>query len=240
MVVGDAGSGKTRFAGTFPKSYFLDFDKGTGSVRKPSDQWAKVTIKDAPNGGIANPSRGIHKYGDGWKRFLDHMQMIQKEIIAGTWPWITIVWDSMTMLQQLCMNKVLSEAGRPDTQPQLQDYGGILNGMKTATSMFTAMPGFKIMTAHVERAQNPISMDIEKLPLGMGQYPALASMYYDEIYFIEAKELRKDGKKVDDIRALKTVHSNMIRSARSRRDIPDGTEAHFDLIAPYLDLPSAA
>lgn len=240
MVVGDAGVGKTRYASTFPKPFFIDTDKGTGSIRRVPGSWGKVTIKDAPfKGGREIPARGVYKYGQGWVMFLKTMEDITNRIVKGDWPYLTIVWDSLTTLQMLCMNHVLANANRHATQPQLQDYGGILTGMRTAAEMFTALPGFKILTAHVERSINPITTAVEKLPLGMGQFPALAAIFFDEIYYMEAKD-RKNKKtdEVDTQRVLVTMQTSLIKSARTRRDVPDASEAHFKNVAPFLDLPA--
>lgn len=242
MLVGDAGVGKTRFCSTFPRPYFLDLDKGTASIRRTQGSWGKTTIKDlsAKTSVKAQPARGVFDYGKGWMEFLKSMESIANQMAKGTWPYLTIVWDSMTMLQQLAMNNTLSLANRPGAQPQLQDYGGILNAMKTAADMFVSMPGFKIMTAHVERSVNPLTTAVEKLPLGMGQFPALASMFFDEIYFMDSKDKKSKDGEVKTSRVLITMQTSVIKAARTRIDLPDGTEAHFANLAPYLNLPAAS
>jgi hypothetical protein len=243
LLIGDPGAGKTKFISTCPKPIWLaDFDKGGATVEDEPDISIEV-FKDAPYGSkVLMPQHGIYKYGSAWEEFQKRLNVIGAQIEEGTCPYKTLAIDSFTMFQSCIMAHVLSNSKHPAGPVEIQDYGSLLNIQKSFFDQFSSWPLLKIATAHVERTKNELNEGVEMLPLGLGKFTSLMPMYFDEIYYLEVTQgspaqriaARKKGETLESVRVLTTQPTNYIKQARTRKNVPTGTIAHFKNVEPYL------
>lgn len=230
LVIGDSGTGKTKAISTLPRPFVFDFDKGMATHPVGSIEY--VTIKDAPRGGKAYPARGIYEWGTGWGVFIDKLHKIGAEIDKGTWPHESLCFDSLTTMSDLCMNAVLKQDGKAPP-PQIQHWGGFLNGMSSVIDTLTAWPGIKYLTAHVQRETNDLTQSVEMLPLISGQMKGKISIYFDEIYFAEVVQ-EGVGAAAKRKYVFRTQNSSIMKQARSRREVPDKSEQDFKAILKHI------
>lgn len=232
FLIGDSGSGKTTLAGTFPKPYFFDFDKGMAALAG-IEGIEYDTFKDAPHGSnrFVDHDRGIYEHGTGWDEFLKKMNKIGEQIDKGECPYQTLVFDSATLMSQLVMNKILKQDGKAGKNPEIQHYGVESTKLKEAFDQITSWPLIKIVTAHIQRNTNELLNVTEMLPLLTGKFAARSAIYFDEVYFIEVeRKAGVAGKPPEHKYVLRTQSTNMMRQARSRFKVPDGTTATWSAI----------
>lgn len=229
FFIGDSGSGKTMLAGAFPKPYFFDFDKGM-ATHAGKEGIEYDTFKDAPHKSKSVfPDRGIYEYGKGWGEFIKRLGDIGALIDKGEWPYQTLVFDSATMMSTLMMNAILKEDSAGGKPPQLQHYNTESSKLKEIFDAITAWPLIKIVTAHIQRNTNELLNTMEMLPLLTGKFAARSSIYFDEVYYIEATTEKKGSEQVRK-HVLRTQSNGTMKQARSRFGIPDGTEATWTAI----------
>ena len=243
LLIGDPGSGKTKFLGSCPRPLWIaDFDKGGATLEDDGDDIAIQVFKDAPLNTRPIPRYGIYKFGEAWDEFQKALNVIGEQIDKGTCPYKTLAIDSFTMFQNCILNHALAHSKHPAGPVEIQDYGTLLGIQKKFFDQFTSWPLLKICTAHVERAKNDLTEATEMLPLGLGKFVAIMPMYFDEIYYLEVKngtpaqkaEAKKRGIELESIRVLTTQPSAYIKQARTRKNVPTGTIADFKNIEPYL------
>jgi GTPase SAR1 family protein len=228
FFLGDAGSGKTTLAAQFPKPYFFDFDKGMMAAAGKSVEYD--TFRDASKNGKAWPDDGIYPYAGAYDKFLARLAEIGKQIDDGTCPYQTLVFDSVTMLASILMNKIMKEnpAEKPPKDiPQIQHYGAEHQKLKEFFDTITGWPLIKIMTGHIHRDEDALSGATTLLPLLTPKIGAKAPIYFDEVYFVEVEPAR-DNKPAK--RVLRTDSTAKMRAARSRFGVPTGTEATWAAI----------
>lgn len=231
FLIGDSGSGKTRLAGTFPSPYFFDFDKGMASLAGV-EGIDYDTFKDAPAKGKALKSEdGIYEYGTAWEAFIKRMNEIGEQIDKGTCPYKTLVFDSATLMAQTVMNSILKRDGKAGQNPEIQHYGTESTKLKEAFDQITSWPLIKVVTAHIQRNTNELLNTTEMLPLLTGKFAARSAIYFDEVYFVEVERKAAvagaNPKPAEHKYVLRTQSTNVMRQARSRFGVPDGTRAHF-------------
>lgn len=101
LVYGRSGSGKTHFAGTFPKPLFLDMRGGLETVRKKKVAYLRPTT---------------------------YLEMLEGAVPAHVKQFKTLVFDHMTEAGNLLMKEVLGDAKREI--PQMQDWQLIIERMR--------------------------------------------------------------------------------------------------------------
>lgn len=225
LVIGDSGTGKTRFIETLPDPFIFDFDKGTASIRTDIPY---ATFKDAPRGRVAMKGRGIYDYGTAWTQFVLKMNEIGKQIDEGTCPYRTLCFDSLTLMSDICMNNILKNDPKVsgDT-PGINHWGAQIRALSQMLDQITSWPGIKYVTAHIQRNTNDLTNVTELLPLVTGKLAGKCSIYFDEVYFALVEGTSKTGYK-----HIFQTHSDSIKKqARSRWNVPDGIEQNFDVVA---------
>lgn len=225
LLIGDSGTGKTKFLGEIPGIYVYDFDKGLATLRGQMPE--HITIKDAPHKGKAMPERGIHPFGTGWEVFIKDLNRIGELVDKGQGP-KGIAFDSLTTLANLAMNYVLKQNNH-FAPPQIQHWGTQMALLETVMDQLTAWPLVKVVTAHVQRNTNDLTQVIEMLPLVTGKLAGKVSVYFDEVYFTKVT-----GKGAEKKYVLQTESDAMMKQAKSRYKVPDGTPTSWAKIAPYL------
>lgn len=235
LIIGDSGTHKTFFLGTCPKpAYIFDFDKGV-SILSGVNGVDYDTFKDAPKGvkPAAGGALGTYEWGTAWPAFIKRLNEIGASIDKGDCQYKTLAFDSLTMMSDIAMNYILKQNNRE--KMEIQDWGAYLSNMSNLFNQFTGWPGVKVVIAHVKRMENDLTKLEEKLPLVQGQFAGKVSIYFDEVYYTEVKsEGAGANKKLKW--TLVTQPTSIIRQAKSRRfNLPDGTEASYDAIRPYVE-----
>lgn len=236
LLIGEAGSYKTRFFGTMPfPVYVFDFDKGMAS-NAGAENIEYDVFKDAPVGSKGKPDHGIYPFGTGWEKFIAKLNTIGEQMDKGTCPYKALGFDSYTMMADLCLNHVLyKDTNFSDKRgnPQIQHWGTFGRLMRNILDQITSWPGIKVITAHVERATNPLTESMEQLPLANGKMQGLLPTFCDEVYYCEVKQI-KQGDKVITSPTVVSVKDAVKRSARSRWHVPSGTALSWPAILTAL------
>lgn len=239
LLVGDGGTRKTRFLATCPKIFIYDFDNGTASIAGEDVEYQ--TFKDAPYGVKVSKKmteeEGIYEWGTAWPAFINHLNnKVWPKIEAGTFEFTEIAGDSITSLANICMNYVLKASGKTGgASPEIQHWGSQLRLLETVMDQLTAWPVTLIMTAHIKRDDNLVMGTKEYLPLIGGQLSGKIGIYFDEVWYTDLKTLPAKGPEpAKTIAVLKTNTEGMYKQAKTRHNIPSGTEARWSNVGPYF------
>ena len=227
LFVGDSGTGKTRMAGTFPRAYFIDLDDGIASLGPKFTDYQ--IFREAPY--KAKPREKQYEYGKAWPAMYDAINKIGDRMDKKDWPHDTLVIDSLTLLQEIAMTNVLLGQQKPDSQfIDPGQWGAQMRAVEGIVRNINSWPGLKIFTAHVQRDKNDITGITEMLPLVTGKLAGKIGIYFDEIYFLDVEGIGDKRRHV-----IKTQSTPSMRQARSRIQVPDGADATFASIWPYLE-----
>lgn len=161
LLMGDSGTGKTRFIGTMPKPYVVDFDNGLATLA------GQDVMYDAC-------------YGDGgWKRFKDTLQLWRKEPLHGA---ETFALDSLTMAADQAMDYVLKKNNRTG-QPSIADWGEAIREVKDMLNVVSTLKCNVIVTAHAQLVRDEMLGDIQWIPLIFGKdLPHRLGIWFDEVW----------------------------------------------------------
>ena len=226
LIFGDGGTHKTFTLAGVPNIFVFDFDKGMSIVRGRDVEYE--TFKDAPQGWGAYPEKGIYPWGTAWGEFITRLNEIGKRIDEGDM--IPIGLDSLTTLSNICMYYIQKGDGRRQNSPRrIQDWGAQIQLMEMVMDQLTAWPVPLIVTAHAHRNTNAISEMIEILPLLTGKLAGKVGIYFDEVYYSTVTGKGKSKKFV-----LQTESYGLIKQAKTRYGVLDGTEATWEAISKQL------
>lgn len=227
LLIGDSGSGKTVFAGTCPRPFIFDFDKGTRSLETMGLPHDKATFKELPkNSSMKGPS--LYPYGSAWGAFIKKLNDIGESMDKGTCPYQTLVFDSLTTLSNIALNFILNSVGRD--KPQIQDWGDQIRALEMVVDQLTAWPLIKVMTAHIQRDKNELTGEIEKLPLVTGKFAGKIPVYFDEVYYTSPERVPNQEIKY----YLQTRSDNVTKQAKSRAGVPNKVLAQWSSIEQYV------
>lgn len=229
LVVGDGGTGKTRFCATIPGLYIFDFDGGLASIRGQDVEYD--TFKDAPRGVPIDPkvsaTTGLYTFGTAWPAFFKKLQDIGKLIDAGKGP-KAIAFDSLTLMSMIAVNKILIDTGQP--APHQGTWGAHHEYFKAIFSQVTNWPIRVIATAHIQRTENDLTKVDEKLPLLAGKLAGMIGIFFDEVWYTTASA-NADGKTSFKIQTTPTPQVK----AKSRLNIPNNTEADWEAVSKFFN-----
>jgi hypothetical protein len=244
LIIGDGGTWKTRFLGSVPGIYVFDFDKGMASLRGQDVEYdtfkdAGRTVKSRTADGKAASydfvepgpklqAAGIYRYGSAWDAFYKKFLDIAAKIEAGKGP-RAIGFDSLTMMSMCAANKILKDTGHEF--PHQGTWGAHHDYFKMIFGMATAWPIRFICTAHVQRDENDISKNVEKLPLLVGKLAGLVPVFFDEVWYTEMV----GGKAI-----IHTMQDASLKQAKSRWNVPDKTPLTWEAMQKYIELPKGA
>lgn len=238
LLVGDSGTHKTFFLGGVPGIHIFDFDKGATILKTAGLSVEYDVFKDAPkNWKLSDMERkvGIYDWGTAWPAFIKRLNDIGELIDKGKGP-KAIGLDSLTMMSEMAMCEVLKNGKTTEAGgPTIASYGAQINYMKTVLGQLTAWPIQLIATAHIQRDNNDLTQNVEKLPLLTGKLAGLISIYFDEVYFCESDKDAAGKQKF----TLITQATPSIRQAKSRWGVPNGTETSWAAVSKHFKFPSA-
>jgi hypothetical protein len=172
LVYGRNGQGKTRFACSAPKPLICDIDEeGTRSAR-------------AFKGAEVYPAK---KWSD--------IVWLYWYLKAGDHSYESLVIDTLTGMQNVCMKQVLKESGDrdPDKDPKtasMRDWGKLAQLMKEQMLNFRNLPMHTIFTAQERTVDDPESETTERVPDLSPGSRATATACVDIIGRIYKKEVR--------------------------------------------------
>lgn len=259
LIVGDSGTQKTRFFGTFPEGTVevADFDKGMASLSDKSVEYE--TFKEAAAGQIVKPWQtklGIYPAGLAWPAFIQWINKVGDRLEQGKGPKV-IGFDSLSFMSMIAMSKILKDNGWD--VPNQGAYGAQQEYLKRVLNQVSAWPVRVVCTAHIKRDDNLVTGISEKLPLLTGQLAGFISAFFDEVYFVEpvavvakpavpaqAAVPAKDGQPAkpavpaqpavpaSNQIVVRTKATPSMRQAKSRWNVPDGTALDWNLIGKYL------
>ena len=156
LLYGASGSGKTYFAGTFPKPLFLDLEDGMRTVLALNNDILRFPKE--PNTRIVD-----------FQQVREFYKLVKK-VNPKNSPFETIVIDSMNELQVLILKYLVenySDKSRVyDDQPTMADYGKLARDMQTVVRMFLELPYHIVFTAVSAEKEYP---DDQSTPTFIGK-----------------------------------------------------------------------
>ncbi len=225
MLIGEPGSGKTKFLASLPKPiYVFDFDKGIRTLRGETDIEYDL-YRDGPFGMDKLTGDDLYKWGHGWDEFMHKLVSFSKDC-----PFNTIALDTVTFAQQLAKNAARrrhpSQKNGPEAM-EIQHWGEVSNMVGSALDVLISFPCVKVVTAHVKRDVNPLNENVEFVPLIDGNMQGRIAGYFDEVYYTNRKN---SADKTKEEFTLQTKQSGLYKSARTRIGVKDGSPLHFNSI----------
>ncbi len=145
MLNGRAGSGKTTIAATAPKPILLlDIrEQGTKSIADVKD----VDVFNVTSWDDVSPTNPASIF-----YALKEQPTLYR----------TVVFDTLTQLQDVAMEKVLQETGRANEKPYLADYGTVNTMVKNLVRAYKELPMVKIFLCQ-EKVSNTDGVAAEQL-----------------------------------------------------------------------------
>lgn len=137
IIYGRSGTGKTTVASTFPKPILiLDIkEEGTDSIADYSDDEIKVLPVES------------------W----DDVEQIYWYLESGKHPFKSVVIDTVTQMQEICLKGELQKAGKDFASQQI--WGNVAGLMKTWTLNFRDLPGLQVAFLGQDRVHETDSDD---------------------------------------------------------------------------------
>lgn len=242
LLVGNKGTHKTWFVGTCPTpAYVFDLDNGmavhAGRPDIDFDSFKEIARARAGTKGLKaedkltltdwQKAQGWYEWGTAWPAILNKLNEIGRSMDAGTCKYKTIAFDSLTTLTDVALTYIMKEHADPTNPDGLfkdgrQMWRPFLHNMSVLFGQFTSWPITKVLTAHIKKDENLIEGTVEKLPLVPGQFAGKVGIYFDEVYYTDAK----DGKFT-----FKCQQGSMEKMAASRKyNLPNGLETDFRVI----------
>lgn len=168
LVVGSAGSGKTKQITTLPGRKFVYFFDPAG---KRSIQGADIdyeeflpTVDETDwhlrgfNKGSISDKPKVKKEPTVYKRFEDDINKRYDEGFFNHYDWVC--FDSLTLLSRALMHRVLYLNGRYGDVEDLSDYRVVGNKLSDILTPIASMPVSLYMTAHLVERQNDLTKRI--------------------------------------------------------------------------------
>jgi len=181
LVYGNAGSGKTRFASTFPKPLFIDTDKGMRSI--PTGDIKMIRL---PKVGTYTMLLNIltdirNKAGD----FVPGGPLADRE---------TIVIDSISSLADEYLMQEIMIGNKRDPimeNAQRDDYGRLKIALIQVGNVIKDISDTKnvVVTALVDEEKDELTGALEGKPMMTGKYRDIIGAVFDEEYFMERSEV---------------------------------------------------
>lgn len=219
LLIGDSGTGKTRFIGTMPKPAVALFDPGGAETLLGKDV---IPL--------------YYEGENGWRDFKTELQEWRK---GYKWDRETFALDSLTMAADAAMAFVLKKNGRTTSQPTIADWGEAIREVKDVLGIVTTLPGHVVVTAHAQLVKDELLGDLQWLPLIFGKdLPYRLGIWFGDVWHTTVKTEFKGGVQVSEYR-LQMKPDQRMRIIKSRMD-PDGKIFNFYETPDYPTLVAKA
>lgn len=220
LIYGEPGTGKTTFAGTSElrwKTLILSAESGLLSLRNIL-------------GSDGSPIDFDFKQIDRFEQMEEAFHFLK----LGSHEYKTVVMDSVTELQKVCMDFILRENKREVAQ--IQDWGSLNLKMERLIRAFRDLPMNFIATALQDSVTDKGTGDVRVMPELQGKFQNTISAYFDEVFYAHTRTLSVEGKEVVRHRILTRNSGKFIAKDRSGK-LPMVVEDPsfgkvFDLIYP--------
>ncbi len=190
LIYGEAGSGKTTLASTFPKPMlFFDFD---GKMRSIADVDG-IEVVSYP---VVDRAKVKEVFG----QFLKDWKEVRKDL-----RWRSIVWDGLSSIDPLALRYFVMLSGKgPEDKPQIQHYGDLADFYTFFFREITSLPCNVLCLAHEQFVQDEDQGIYSVMPLITGSkiLPKLPT-YWQEVWYLE----NNSGQKV------RRLHFNKFKKA---------------------------
>ena len=155
LIYGKSGTGKTTFANCFPHPFTFDFDKGMLSQRNRDVDYVTYT-----------------SYAEFEVKFKELEQNC---------PYDTIILDSVTTLEEYCMDRALAANRR--AMPTMNEWNVLIADLKDLFMRATKMSKHLVVIAHEQMIQDEITGEVMVRPQIVGKkLPGSLPLYFDEVY----------------------------------------------------------
>lgn len=198
FVCGDSGTGKSVFAGTFPKPiYLFNFDDAILSY-----MGLDVEYEDYPLS------------AQGWVKFEKDFNALRKLAKDDEFPYKTVVIDSITSWSDIAMERALSlDPKRSPTGGPMWNvhYGMVKNLLEGKVRQLLDLPANIVVIGHLTKLTDGETGSIIGIePMLTGQLSAKVPAYFDEVYYATNKLVQGQTQ----FKLLTLAHGHM--KARSR------------------------
>jgi hypothetical protein len=180
LITGEFGSGKTHFANTFPKPFFIDVDYGLSTTK------TSMTAKSAP---------GIRLF-PGDPVYQTIMSLIndakqKREPLDG---YETIVLDGMTSLSRLLLFEITGGNLDPKTgqKPGYDEYGSLKTRLASIVTQLQSVPFHVVATALTEIDKDEATGSYVGLINTVGSFGKDVGSLFDEVYYVEKRRARNN------------------------------------------------
>jgi phage nucleotide-binding protein len=167
LVYGPPGAGKTRFAGTAIKNF-------------------KPIILSAEAGLLSLQGMGDFDFVQVSR--WETVEEIRNELRYGKLPYDTVILDSLTEIQQICMDGILREEKRD--KAQIQDWGSLGLRMAQTIRDLRDLDCNLIVTALSETDKDEETSEQRTLPMLQGRIRENVAQYFDEVFYLRSKLIK--------------------------------------------------
>lgn len=168
LIYGKSGTGKTTFANCFPHPFTFDFDKGMLSQRGKDVEFETY--------------KGANAYAEFEVKFKELEQNC---------PYDTIILDSVTTLEEYCMDRALMANRR--VMPTMNEWNVLIADLKDLFMRATKMSKHLVVIAHEQMIQDEITGEVMVRPQIVGKkLPAQLPLWFDEVFRTQISRT-KDG-----------------------------------------------
>ncbi len=213
LAYGPMGVGKTRFLGTFPNIFILDFDRGLRTL-KHEHKNGLVFNRHKP-GNFRKIVEIIHMATYKLGPFAEGERLGQIESIG---------LDGYTDLADFLLYELMMFGGNPrnpnDTKPTWEDYAALQSRLKTITNMLKSIPMHVCATCMSKLDKDEVTGGYVGLPDITGGYKNQVGKDYDEVYYFNTQAGALDSGGQPTMVYLAYTKSHGYFSSKSRDDLP--------------------
>lgn len=160
LLYGKSGTWKTTHACSFPRPYVFDFDEGMLSQRGRDAEYDTIRV---------------------YREFETKLAELESLASSGSFPFGTIVLDSVTTMQETRMNSILEMNSKK--MPTLNEWNILISGTVDLFMRISKLPCHMVVIAHEQLVQDEITGEIMYVPVIAGKKtPAQLPLWFDECY----------------------------------------------------------
>lgn len=195
LIYGPSGAGKTRFSGTCSprfKPLILSAESGLLSLKQTGQTFDYVKI-------------------DKWEQ----VEEVRLELRHGKSKYDTVIIDSVTEIQQVCMDRILRE--ERIEKARIQDWGTLNQRMAATIRDFRDMDHNLIVTALSDTQNDEETGSSRILPMVQGKLREQLAGYFDLVVYLNVRAVRdeKTGQVSYDRKLLTQGTTKLIAKDRS-------------------------
>lgn len=192
LLVGDAGTYKTRLAATFPQPHFVDFDDGMLSVRGQDVIYITIGRKETTDEDFLalfpTKKAKMRAFVKG-QALLEHWaNTLTKDQ--------TLVLDSFTFYTDAALEHVLALNNQPT--PRIQDWGAAQKLLEGTLEELNKLPCNVVVIAHRDMKQDQETGAISYVPQTIGKLAKKMPAYFDEVWRTNTKLKKEGGSDVEE------------------------------------------